>query len=331
MAKDPRERYQSATEMRQDIQRALQGVPVAAPRTAAYGTATQRVGPAAAMAGVPTGAMPGYQYGQEGDGYPPEPPERRWLPIVLWIAGILVVLGVVGGVAYAILGGGSSGHAVPQVNGLTLAQAEHQITAAGLKYKVQMQPSSTVAKNIVISTSPPNGNVVPAGSQVVLVVSSGPKMAKVPDVRHDSVSQAQSTLKAAGFVPSVQTDNSSTGKPGTVVRQDPAAGTKVKYGSTVTIFVPPNGNLVPAVVGQQYDVAIGNLNNAGFTNIARVTVINPQLANGTVTLQNPKAGSRVPPGTQITLSVVQNPASPSPSPSPTPSATPTPTSTVPPG
>ena len=50
MAKDPRDRYQSAAEMRQDIQRALQGVPVAAPRTAAYGTATQRMGPATAMA-----------------------------------------------------------------------------------------------------------------------------------------------------------------------------------------------------------------------------------------------------------------------------------------
>ncbi len=127
MAKDPRDRYQSAAEMRQDIQRALQGVPVAAPRTAAYGTATQRVGPATAMAGA-TGAMAGYEYGRDDDGYPPEPPERRWLPIVLWIAGILVVLGVVGGVAYAILGGGSSGHAVPQVNGQTLTQAEKAIT-----------------------------------------------------------------------------------------------------------------------------------------------------------------------------------------------------------
>ena len=84
MAKDPRDRYQSAAEMRQDIQRALQGVPVAAPRTAAYGTATQRVGPATAMAGTATG-MSDYPYGSD-DGYPPEPGERRWLPIVLWIA-----------------------------------------------------------------------------------------------------------------------------------------------------------------------------------------------------------------------------------------------------
>jgi beta-lactam-binding protein with PASTA domain/tRNA A-37 threonylcarbamoyl transferase component Bud32 len=327
MAKDPRDRYQSAAEMRQDIQRALQGVPVAAPRTGTYGAVTQRVGPATAMAGMPTGAMPDYQYGSD-DGYPPEPGERRWLPIVLWIAGILLVLGVVGGVAYAILGGGSSGHAVPQVDGQTLTQAETAITHAGLKFTVQKQPSATVAKNIVISTTPPNGNVVPAGSQVVILVSTGPKMTAVPDVKHDSVTQAESALRAAGFQVSVQTDNNSSAPANTVVKQKPTAGTKAQAGSTVTIFVAPGGNLVPDVINQDYQVAIGHLNNAGFTNIQVVNVSNPQLANGTVVLQSPKAGQRVPASTQITLSVVKNAASPSPtppSPSPSPSASVTPT------
>jgi serine/threonine-protein kinase len=281
------------------------------------------------MAGA-TGAMAGYEYGRDDDGYPPEPPERRWLPIVLWIAGVLVVLGVVGGVAYAILGGGSSGHAVPQVDGQSVTAAEKAITDAGLKYTVQKEPSSTVAKNFVISTSPPNGNVVPAGSQVVLVVSSGKQQVKVPDVKHDTVSQAQAALQAAGFQVQQQTDNSSTAAPNTVVKQNPKAGSMAAKGSTVTIFVPPGGNLVPDVINENYDVALGQLNNAGFNNIQRVTVSNPQLANGTVVLQNPKAGQRVPAGTQITLSVVQNAASPSPTPttaSPTPTPTPTPTGT----
>ena len=302
----------------------MQGVPVAAPRTGAYGTATQRVGPATAMAGMPTGAMPDYQYGSD-DGYPPETNERRWLPIVLWIVGVLLVLGVVGGVAYAILGGGNSTHAVPQVNGQTLSQAQKELTAAGLKYTVHKQPNATVPKNIVISTSPPNGNVVPAGSSVILVVSTGPKMVPVPNVKHDSVSNAQSTLRAAGFQVSVQPDNNSNGTPNTVVKQDPSAGTKAKFGSLVTIFVPPNGSLVPDVIDENYQVAIGRLNNAGFTNIQVINVSNPQLANGTVVLQNPKAGQRVPASTQITLSVVKNAASPSPTPTTPSPTTPSPT------
>ena len=53
---------------------------------------------------------------------------------------------------------------------------------------------------------------------------------------------------------------------------------------------------MPGVVGETYQVALGKLSNAGFTNVnKRFTVSNPQLANGTVASQNPNAGAHVPP------------------------------------
>src|ERR1700704_4647802 len=70
MAKDPADRYQSAAEMRTDIQRALSGVPVAAPpqATEMYSPGTQRMGPNTMMAGAaPTGAIS--PYGPDEDGY----------------------------------------------------------------------------------------------------------------------------------------------------------------------------------------------------------------------------------------------------------------------
>src|SRR5262245_62723211 len=331
MAKDPRDRYQSAAEMRADIQHALQGVPVAAPRTAAYGAATtQRVGPPAAAAGMATGAMAGYDYGRGDESYPPEDRGRRWLPIVLWILGVLLVLGVVAAVAYAILGGGTSTHAVPQVDGQTLTQAEHAITQTGLKYKVVKQSSPTVPKNIVIRTSPANGNVVAAGSTVTIFASSGAKMVDVPNVRHKRVADAENLLRSKGFEVQEQTAANSTAPPNTVVRQNPSPGSSARFGSTVTIFVSPGGSLVPAVVGDNYQVALGKLGNAGFTNIANpIYVSNPQLSNGTVVAQSPHANQRVSTSTQITLTVVKNRASPKPTatPTPTPSQTATATST----
>ena len=113
----------------------------------------------------------------------------------LWIAGAALVLAVVGGVAYAILGGGNSGNAVPTVNGLTVKQAEQEITKAGLKSTVVKQPSATVPKGIVINTSPQNGNIVAAGTLVKLIVSSGPKMVKVPDVKGQSQTSAENILR----------------------------------------------------------------------------------------------------------------------------------------
>jgi serine/threonine-protein kinase len=331
MAKDPRDRYQSAAEMRTDIQRALQGMPVAGPRTSSYGAATQRVGPATAMAGMPTGAIDDYQYGDHDDGYPPDRRNRR-LTMWLWIAGAALVLAVVGGVAYAILGGGSSGNAVPPVNNLPVAQAEQEIAKAGLKSTVVEQPSATIAKGIVINTSPQNGNVVAAGTLVKLFVSSGPKKVKVPDVKGQSQTNAENTLKAKGFQVNELTDPNSTKPAGTVVKQSPDPGKEVTVGSTVTIYVSPGGSAVPYVIGDNVQVAIGKLGNAGFANINVINVQNPGVANGTVVAQSPHSGQHVSPNTQITLTVVKNtqptqqPTTPPPSPTPSPTpSTPTPT------
>src|ERR1051326_4833812 len=156
MAKDPRERYQSAAEMRADIQRALSGVPVSGPRTATYGGATQRMGPSTAMAGPPTHAIPDYQYADEEGGFPHDRRRRR-RAILLWTLGALLVLAVVAGVAYAVLGGGSSGHAVPPVTGEKVAVAEAAVRNAGLVPVVKQQSDNNVAKGVVISTDPANG------------------------------------------------------------------------------------------------------------------------------------------------------------------------------
>ena len=124
MAKDPRDRYQSAAEMRTDIQRALQGVPVAAPRTARL------------RGGDPAGG-PGHRDGRHGHRCHVRLPVRHATtatrPRRRSGAGCRSCCGSPGfsscwawsaAFAYAILGGGSSGHAVPQVNGQTLTQAE---------------------------------------------------------------------------------------------------------------------------------------------------------------------------------------------------------------
>ena len=72
----------------------------------------------------------------------------------------------------------------------------------------------------MISTSPPNGNAVPAGSQVVLFVSTGPKKVQVPDVKARRGEPGQSLLKAAGFLVNQQTGQQlDRSRPDTVVKQ----------------------------------------------------------------------------------------------------------------
>src|SRR5882724_3924522 len=121
MAKDPGDRYQSAGEMRNDIQRALSGAPVAAPmmRPDMYGANTRYMAGQPTQVGGATTAIPGF-YGQEpGDPDGEEPSRRKAWP---WILVGVIVLLLIGGGIYAIKFASSNGGniSVPPVTGLTL-------------------------------------------------------------------------------------------------------------------------------------------------------------------------------------------------------------------
>jgi serine/threonine-protein kinase len=67
-----------------------------------------------------------------------------------------------------------------------------------------------------------------------LVVSKGPPLVDVPDVKGKNVTEAQALITAAGLVPSVQ---QLPGGPGTVLNQNPGGGDRAPKGSTVTLYV----------------------------------------------------------------------------------------------
>src|SRR5215472_4438505 len=236
MAKDPGDRYQSAGEMRNDIQRALQGMPLAASatptRTVGY-QGTRRMGAATQMAGA-TSAIPPYDYGPPQR--PPDLERRKKWP---WVVAALVAVAVIAGVVYAFNYVSSSGsnYAVPSVVGEPLAKAEQDIANAHLVSRVERRPSTTMPKNDVISTTPQAGAPVAKGSTVTLVVSSGPGKVSVPNVVGETAGAAQSQLQNLGLQVNEQSAPNSTQPSGTVVRQNPPANTQVAPGSMVTIFV----------------------------------------------------------------------------------------------
>ncbi len=283
MAKDPADRYQSAAEMRMDIQRAMNGMAVAAPTRLDNYARTQQVGSATMMAS-PTTAVPPYNYGQDQtDGGPP----RRSYRALLWILGLLVVLGAVGALAYMMFGGSGKTYAVPLVQGLPVAKAEQEISAAHLRSTVVDQPSSSVAQNDVISTNPAQGNNVKANTLVTLFVSSGPKAVSVPNVVGESASAATTTLTSDGLTVKQVADAASTAPKGQVTKQTPAANSSVTPGSAVTISVSGGAATVPSVIGDTAATAEQILQGAGF-NVDPKTVAGPATATaGNVFQQNP--------------------------------------------
>jgi eukaryotic-like serine/threonine-protein kinase len=129
--------------------------------------------------------------------------------------------------------------AIPDVAGLSPTEASNVLGQAGFDTAVTEQASDTVEDGTVIGTNPPAGTELPQGSEVTIIVSSGPDLVTVPDVVGDSQEDATDTLEAAGF--DVVVEETIVAPPGTqdgeVVDQDPEGDSQAPEGSTVTITV----------------------------------------------------------------------------------------------
>jgi serine/threonine-protein kinase len=201
---------------------------------------------------------------------------------------------------------------VPPLVGVSITKAKRQLRALGLvPSPIARQPSSVYPAGQVINTYPQAGQAPPIGSNVELIVSSGPAKVSVPDVTGESQSLAKSDLHNAGF--QVKTTQQTTNDPtmvGNVISESPAAGTPLVSGSTVTITVGQASMTakVPFVHGDTVAKATAKLQAAGFTVAqAAQTVSNPSL-NGIVLHEMPRAGSTAKKGSTVTIFVGSYPS-----------------------
>jgi eukaryotic-like serine/threonine-protein kinase len=336
MAKDPALRYQSAGEMRNDIQRALAGAPVAAPmRTEAYGAGTRRLAGATTQVAGRTTAIPPYGYGppdETGEGMPPRR-HRVWPWVTLAVVVIVLVAAIV---LLKYASGSGGGVAVPNVVGDQLSLAKKTIVNDGFKVGKLTAQTSTDPKNQVISQSPNSTVNAAKGSSISLVYSKGQQLVSVPDVIGLPSGVARHRLTEAGL--HVTTAQATSGTPNQVQNQRPMGGTDVTVGSTVTIYVP--GPLtVPSVAGDTVIQATNTLSAAPYHYVVTPSYTSAPAGSswtpGQVFGTNPAIGSQLQAGSPITIEVVQTPSSSPPptSSSPPPSQTPSPpiSSTPPPG
>ena len=113
-------------------------------------------------------------------------------------------------------------------------QAERVLERKGLVVdRSQEQFDDTVPEGAVIAQTPASGTLY-RGETVTLVVSRGPELVTVPNVRAQGVASATQELEALGFVVRTQNAAGYLGL-GYVFSQDPSAGEQVPRGSTITL------------------------------------------------------------------------------------------------
>ena len=190
---------------------------------------------------------------------------------------------------------------VPRVTDMVYDSAEKLLQLSyGLRAQRQDVIGSTTAKDVVINQNPSVGTLVPRGTTVTLGVSLG---VVVPDVRNLLLTDATIQLQAIGLQVQPVNERSSTVPQDAVIRQDPAAGSNVSPGSTVTLTVSLGGNVtVPNVVDVRVADAQAQLQAAGLqTRLAYET--SGGVNKGFVIKSDPLAGTSVSLGTTITLTI----------------------------
>ncbi len=123
---------------------------------------------------------------------------------------------------------------VPSVVGQQRDAARSALEGAGLRFVGEERESDEPAGQ-VLETDPAAGESVPEGTEVRVFFSDGPE--QVPDVVGMTEQQATRALRDAGFEVFTTTTTETTERRGTVVRQNPPAGSEQPEGSSITIEV----------------------------------------------------------------------------------------------
>ncbi|WP_017240373.1 Stk1 family PASTA domain-containing Ser/Thr kinase [Streptomyces sp. SS] len=332
LVKDPDYRYQSADEMRADIEACLDGQPVAA--AAAMGMGMGMAGAPAYGGGYggyppedqPTTALrqadPGGQtsmmppIGQDdGYGYDDRPDRRRGgqkksntSTILLVLAGILVLVGAIFiGVSLFEKQEGTQQVTVPQLVGQDMKSATDLAGNAQVKVTQAGTERCDQPKGLICRQTPASDNVakMDVGGTIQAYVSEGAPLVEVPDVVEQSEERAKESLESKGFKVKVEQQESDE-DPGTVLSQNPQSNTKAEKNSEVTITVAKKNQVtVPPVVGNQVSQAEQQLKDLKFVVVTEY--VDSDQPKDQVLSQTPDGNSKAPEGSEVKLRVSKGP------------------------
>ncbi len=313
LVKDPNYRYQSADEMRADIEACLDGQPVAATAAVGYGGYPDDQPTTALRPDAGAGATTMLPPMNPDDGYDDRPDRRRQQKknntstILLVVAGLLVLIGAILIGKYAFDGkNNNEGLKAPNFVGNSYGTAKEMARNSDLKLgQITHKSCEAQTKGNVCSQDPKAGADVKKGDAINLVVSTGAPKVTVPDVQGIQFADAQSQLKDKGFEVDKKTEVSDR-TPGVVIAQDPPGGTSRQKGTTITLTVAKAAEKVTIpgdLVGKSCDDAKAELQGMGLAPNCADTPTNDPNQDGKVISTNPQAGEQVVKNTAVTINV----------------------------
>lgn len=135
---------------------------------------------------------------------------------------------------------------VPDILNHEREEAISMVQDAGFTYTLEQAPSDSITKGYVISTDPVAGAAADEGSEIKIIISTGPEtvMTKVPQLKglskESAIAKIESSNLSIGNISTAESDLVA----GTVIDQNIAAGTEIEEHTKISITVSsgPSGN-----------------------------------------------------------------------------------------
>lgn len=198
---------------------------------------------------------------------------------------------------------------VPNLIGLTPDEASRALEEVGLRLSAGGPQEQVVEDDNqlgkVVSSDPPVGQQVPDGTTVTITVGVEPETVNVPNVVGTDVEQARSNIEGAGLSARVRQVDSAEPQ-GRVLAQDPAGGTVVEAGTTITLEVSRGNQLqMPDLTGQTPEQARQTLQQLGWNGQLTVREVPVEDASqeGVVVSQDVPPGNTISKEQTITVDV----------------------------
>ena len=201
---------------------------------------------------------------------------------------------------------------IPDVQGMTVKQAKSTLEDKGFEVagKTKKEASDEIDEDKVIGTDPEIGETLKEGSEVTLIVSTGSEKIEIEDYTGKNFEKVKAELEEAGIrvlSDSKDVSKDENVKEGTILEQDVEPGVKLGDGDTITFTVPNIYVSYPNFTDGTYteaDVKKFCDENGITLNVTYVEDANS--ADGAVVYQNMAAGSKVSKDANLRIKVVQN-------------------------
>lgn len=191
---------------------------------------------------------------------------------------------------------------VPDIRRLHISDARQRLERARLRPgRVNERMTGGAEPNTILDQHPSPGTRLRPGSEVVMTMEV--ESAIVPSVERRHLNDAMRLIQAARLnFRKVREDITGTVPQGTVLHQTPSAGTRVRLHTMVDVVIEAESVIVPNVMGKNVNEAMQFVQRANLRPYTQMEYSGRATRNN-VLRQNPGAGTRVRPGTAVTLSV----------------------------